>query len=175
MKCIGKIMTVAFLTISLMAWPSLSEARRGHHGSKHGDHYGRGYRSYGYHGYRGSHHYNGRHRHSHHRHYFAPHYFYGHRFSHHRSHYFHQGHRSQYGIVLHFHNTLEYAPTHETSTWRNPDNGDSEAITPVKTYQTSEGRYCREYVKTVTIGGEQQQVYGTACRQPDGSWVSVKK
>lgn len=31
-------------------------------------------------------------------------------------------------------------------------------------------RYCREYQKTVTIGGADQEVYGTACMQPDGSW-----
>ena len=34
-------------------------------------------------------------------------------------------------------------------------------------------QYCREYTKTVTIGGRQQQAYGTACYQPDGSWEIV--
>ncbi len=29
---------------------------------------------------------------------------------------------------------------------------------------------CREVQTTVTIGGKPQQAYGTACRQPDGSW-----
>ena len=31
------------------------------------------------------------------------------------------------------------------------------AITPVETYQTSSGQYCREYVQKVYIGGEEQQ------------------
>ena len=30
--------------------------------------------------------------------------------------------------------------------------------------------YCREYQHTVTIDGKQEKAYGTACRQPDGSW-----
>jgi hypothetical protein len=29
---------------------------------------------------------------------------------------------------------------------------------------------CREFDTPVTIGGQQQQAYGTACLQPDGSW-----
>jgi hypothetical protein len=29
---------------------------------------------------------------------------------------------------------------------------------------------CREFHDTVTIGGVPQESYGTACRQPDGSW-----
>jgi hypothetical protein len=30
--------------------------------------------------------------------------------------------------------------------------------------------YCREFHETTTIGGVPQDTYGTACRQPDGSW-----
>jgi surface antigen len=29
---------------------------------------------------------------------------------------------------------------------------------------------CREYTGTVTIAGKPQQAFGTACRQPDGTW-----
>ena len=29
---------------------------------------------------------------------------------------------------------------------------------------------CREFNTPVTIGGQQQQAYGTACMEPDGSW-----
>jgi len=29
---------------------------------------------------------------------------------------------------------------------------------------------CREYQATTTIDGQPQQIHGTACRQPDGSW-----
>jgi surface antigen len=56
------------------------------------------------------------------------------------------------------------------SVWNNPDSGNSGSITPTKTYQLANGRYCREYRQTITIGGEPQTSYGTACRQPDGTW-----
>ncbi len=56
------------------------------------------------------------------------------------------------------------------TTWRNPDSGNSGSITPTRTYQGGGGEYCREYQQTITVGGEPQQSYGTACRQPDGSW-----
>ena len=36
-----------------------------------------------------------------------------------------------------------------------------------------EGRICRDYRTAATIEGRQQQLYGTACREPDGSWQRV--
>ncbi len=36
---------------------------------------------------------------------------------------------------------------------------------------TAEAReYCREYTKTVSIGGRTEKAYGTACQQSNGSW-----
>ena len=69
--------------------------------------------------------------------------------------------------------TFEYNKTGQAGTWRNPDNGHSGTITPTKTYQQADGAYCREYQQTVTVGGKTEQAYGTACRQPDGSWKIV--
>jgi surface antigen len=42
-------------------------------------------------------------------------------------------------------------------------------MTPTNTYETAQGP-CREYSMEALIGGKQEQVYGTACRQSDGSW-----
>lgn len=67
---------------------------------------------------------------------------------------------------------LETGKTGAVSTWKNPDSGNSGTIKPIKTYET-DGRYCREFVQTVRIGGKVQEAYGTACRQPDGSWQIV--
>ena len=66
--------------------------------------------------------------------------------------------------------TLEHAPDQRTVAWQNPDDGVDYQVTPTSTYQNTQGQYCREYVTESTIGGETQQTYGTACRQPDGSW-----
>ncbi len=58
-----------------------------------------------------------------------------------------------------------------TSSWSNPDSGHSGTITPTRTYQSVDyGRPCREYRTTVNIDGRNEEAYGTACRQPDGSW-----
>jgi surface antigen len=64
---------------------------------------------------------------------------------------------------------LEKTPTGQSSLWENPDNGNRYHVTPKKTVKR-QGRYCREYIMTAEIAGKKQQTYGTACRQPDGSW-----
>ena len=69
--------------------------------------------------------------------------------------------------------TLESAPTGQTTSWVNPDSGNQGTYTPVKTYQTDNGQYCREFQQTITVGGQTESAYGTACRQPDGSWQIV--
>ncbi|PLX82342.1 MAG: hypothetical protein C0617_14580 [Desulfuromonas sp.] len=69
---------------------------------------------------------------------------------------------------------LESTRTNTTTTWRNPDTGNYGTITPIETYQTGQGQYCREYQQAITVGGQQQQAYGTACRQPDGSWMIIR-
>ena len=67
---------------------------------------------------------------------------------------------------------LETVRTGVPSTWRNPDTGNQYAVTPTRTYDTASGP-CREYTIDAAIGGKSQKVYGTACRQPDGSWRIV--
>jgi surface antigen len=64
---------------------------------------------------------------------------------------------------------LESAPTGKPVAWTNPDTGHSGTVTRVRTYQSG-GGYCREFQNEVTIGGKKENAYGTACRQPDGSW-----
>jgi surface antigen len=65
---------------------------------------------------------------------------------------------------------LESSPSGKSVPWHNPDTGHAGTVTPTRTYQTAQGTYCREYQQTVTIDGKQENSYGTACRQPDGSW-----
>ncbi|OGO93047.1 MAG: hypothetical protein A3F41_04110 [Coxiella sp. RIFCSPHIGHO2_12_FULL_44_14] len=56
--------------------------------------------------------------------------------------------------------------------WVNNQTGYTYDIKPIK-IDKKEGRYCREYQTTATIGGRQRRVYGTACRMTDGSWKVV--
>lgn len=69
---------------------------------------------------------------------------------------------------------LEGSKSGQASQWRNPDNGNSGTFIPRKTYQTPQGRYCREYTHTILIGGKKQEAHGTACRCPDGTWEIVE-
>jgi surface antigen len=68
--------------------------------------------------------------------------------------------------------SLERNPTGQTSTWQNPDSGNSYAVTPTRTYE-DQGQPCRDYTTEAWIEGQRETVTGTACRQPDGSWRAV--
>ncbi len=66
------------------------------------------------------------------------------------------------------------APVGQTVVWNNPETGNYGSVTPVRDgTDTATGAYCREYQQTVTVGGRTEDAYGTACRQPDGSWKVV--
>jgi len=71
-------------------------------------------------------------------------------------------------------NKAHAAPVGQTISWNNPDSGNSGTYTPTRDGRDQSGNYCREYQTTVNIGGQSEQAYGTACRQPDGSWKVVK-
>lgn len=69
---------------------------------------------------------------------------------------------------------MSYASTRAMETgyeqdWYNDQSGNYGTVSPGRSYKSAQG-YCREYQQTVYIGGEPQQAYGTACRQPDGQW-----
>lgn len=64
---------------------------------------------------------------------------------------------------------LETAPVGRAVSWKNPDNGNRYSVKPTRTYYKNE-QPCREYTTQAMIGGKSQQIYGTACRQADGSW-----
>lgn len=62
------------------------------------------------------------------------------------------------------------APVGERITWNNPNTGNSGYVVPMREGTTASGAYCREFQNTIIVGGRQEQAFGTACRQPDGSW-----
>ncbi len=67
------------------------------------------------------------------------------------------------------------APVGETIAWNNPDSGNRGTFKPTRDgTDRATGEYCREYQTTVTVGGKTETAYGTACRQPDGSWRIVQ-
>jgi len=66
------------------------------------------------------------------------------------------------------------APIGQPIRWNNPESGNSGVVTPVRDgTDSATGAYCREFQQTVKIGGKTEQAYGTACRQPDGTWKVI--
>ena len=68
--------------------------------------------------------------------------------------------------------TLETVHTGVPSRWRNPDSGNQYTVVPTRTFERS-GSPCREYTVDGFVGGRSEKIYGTACRQADGSWRTV--
>lgn len=61
--------------------------------------------------------------------------------------------------------SLESAPDHQTSTWKNPNNNHAGKFTVTKTQELPQDHLvCRDYVHTVMIDGRQEKVHGRACR-----------
>ena len=67
---------------------------------------------------------------------------------------------------------LETAPTGAPTSWRNPDTGATYTVTPTRTYQEASGP-CRDFTTQAVIDGKSENVKGTACRQPDGTWKAA--
>jgi len=67
---------------------------------------------------------------------------------------------------------LETSRTGQATGWVNPDTRNEYTVTPMRTYERA-GAPCREYTMRAVVGGQPDTVYGTACRQPDGSWRVV--
>lgn len=65
------------------------------------------------------------------------------------------------------------APLGEPIEWNNPETGNGGTIVASREGTNRSGEYCREYQQTITIDGRTERAYGTACRQPDGSWRIV--
>lgn len=68
---------------------------------------------------------------------------------------------------------LERNSVGQPAYWHNDNTHANYEVVPIKNVTVHGNRYCREYRTIANIGGKRQQVYGTACRQPDGSWKAV--
>jgi len=70
-------------------------------------------------------------------------------------------------------NTLNDNSIGQPAYWKNAHSGSTYQVTPTKNVTVRGNRYCREYRTVADIAGKKQEMYGTACRQPDGSWKAV--
>lgn len=63
------------------------------------------------------------------------------------------------------------APIGERIIWEEGDASGS--VIAIREGTSTSGRYCREFQHDVRVGGRTEEAYGTACRNPDGSWEVV--
>jgi len=68
---------------------------------------------------------------------------------------------------------FEANKTGEGTNWNSVSTGNRGTVTPTRTYKSADGADCREFQQTATVAGETDIAYGTACRDPDGSWRIV--
>ena len=59
--------------------------------------------------------------------------------------------------------------SNQPAQWSNPDTGYAYQVQPTRTFVEG-SRECREFRMLATKGSTPEEVYGTACRQPDGTW-----
>lgn len=65
---------------------------------------------------------------------------------------------------------LETAPDGAPRRWSNEVTGNRGTITPVRTYLSAGGTYCREYREELVVDGETGRFRHTACRDGDAGW-----
>lgn len=63
-------------------------------------------------------------------------------------------------------------PVGDTVSWSNAKTGNSGSVTPTGEGKDAQGRTCRNFTSTVNVDGKEETVNGTACKQPDGTWVA---
>ncbi len=74
-----------------------------------------------------------------------------------------------------FQYALENSPTRQATGWSNAATGLTGLTIPIATYRTSDWQNCRDYFTSLQIAGINQQVVGTACRQPEGYWKVISE
>lgn len=75
---------------------------------------------------------------------------------------------------MHMVGALENNQVGKPAYWRNMNTGVEYEVVPTRNVRVKHHRYCREYRTMAIIDGRKQSMYGTACRQPDGSWKAVR-
>lgn len=74
--------------------------------------------------------------------------------------------------LMQLNKSLENNSLGQPAYWTNERTGINYTVTPINNVNVHGNPYCREYRSVAFINGKRQQIYGTACRQPDGSWAA---
>ncbi len=66
--------------------------------------------------------------------------------------------------------TYERGASGQSSSWHNPDSGNSYNVTPEPAYYPTAESPCRRAEIVAMIDGKQEKTYSTACRNSAGQW-----
>ncbi len=72
-------------------------------------------------------------------------------------------------------NLLENQLSGSTADWHNEDTGNGGTITVVRTFQTAQGQYCREFTATSMLDSVPATVTGIACREDQAQWRTRRR
>ncbi len=65
---------------------------------------------------------------------------------------------------------LEALTSGATASWSDPEHNASGAVTPLRTFRTKGGLYCREVEELISLEGAADSYRLVGCRYPDGVW-----
>jgi surface antigen len=71
-----------------------------------------------------------------------------------------------------FAEALDRSISGQSVAWRNPASGSTGTVTPLRTFQAADGRWCREYRQELELAGGRRRVTGVACRDA-GGWLPI--
>ena len=69
--------------------------------------------------------------------------------------------------------TLENEQSWRVANWKNGDSGRGGSVTPVRTFRSENGTYCREFRESVASSKRVVAEIAVACRDPAEGWVRV--
>ncbi len=68
---------------------------------------------------------------------------------------------------------LESSLSHQTQHWHSHGSSAAGSVTPLRTYRTKAGFFCREFREELFFDSAPRSQSRTACRDTDGIWKSV--
>jgi hypothetical protein len=69
--------------------------------------------------------------------------------------------------------TLEHELSGDGEAWHDPATGDEGDVLPVRTVQSSQYGWCRDFAEHIRATGRAYSLLGTGCRNPSGIWSIV--
>jgi len=65
---------------------------------------------------------------------------------------------------------LERYPSGTVGVWIDPETGTTGTITPIRTYRSASGTYCREFLSEMERANRKSRENAVGCRTGDGVW-----